>query len=260
MLVQLLVINCEKEIAIDFAFKGSAAVSGRNPDGWGYAYFKNEKWMIFKEPFEEDIFELKDFQLNFPTNFFSNNLISHIRFASKGIKTIENTHPFELELHEKNWAFVHSGHLRIYKHVLRYSEGISPKGETDSEEVFCTILTETKNLGYLPKAKEIALNIEKTSKELAKEGGLNFLLSDGDLLFAFYSGYKSLYFTELRPPFDKNIVGEDNQLWFTLFAKDLDIQISIIASEPVIPDVEWRELPINELYAFRAGKRTKFLI
>jgi len=258
-MVQLLGINCEKEIEIDFAFKGSATVSGRHPDGWGYAYLKNEKWMIFKEPFEEDIFELKDFQLNFPTNFFSNNLMSHIRFASKGIKTIENTHPFELELHEKNWAFAHSGHLLIYKHVLRYSEGIEPKGETDSEEVFCTILTEIKNLGYLAKDKEIALNIEKTSKELAKEGGLNFLLSDGDLLFAYYSGYKSLYFTELRPPFDKNIVGEDNQLWFTLFTKDLDVKISIVASKPIIPGVDWRELNINELYSFRDGKRTKFL-
>ncbi|MCK5144656.1 MAG: class II glutamine amidotransferase, partial [Candidatus Heimdallarchaeota archaeon] len=206
------------------------------------------------------IFELKDFQLNFPTNFFSNNFISHIRFASKGIKTIENTPPFELELHDRNWTFAHSGHLRIYKHVLRYSEGISPKGETDSEEVFCTILTETKNLGYLTKDKEIALNIEKTSKELAKKGGLNFLLSDGNLLFAFYSGYKSLYFTELRPPFDKNIVGEDNQLWFTLFTKNLDVQISIIASEPVIPDVEWRELEEDELLTFKSGKRTKFLI
>ncbi|MCG3260641.1 MAG: class II glutamine amidotransferase [Candidatus Heimdallarchaeota archaeon] len=198
--------------------------------------------------------------MNFPTNFFSNNFISHIRFASKGIKTIENTPPFELELHDRNWTFAHSGHLRIYKHVLRYSEGISPKGETDSEEVFCTILTETKNLGYLTKDKEIALNIEKTSKELAKKGGLNFLLSDGNLLFAFYSGYKSLYFTELRPPFDKNIVGEDNQLWFTLFTKNLDVQISIIASEPVIPDVEWRELEEDELLTFKSGKRTKFLI
>ena len=86
------------------------------------------------------------------------------------------------------------------------------------------------------------------------------MLSDGDFLFAYYSGYKSLYFTELRPPFDKNIVGEDNQLWFTLFTKDIDVKISIVASEPIIPGVDWRELNINELYTFRDGKRTKFLI
>ncbi len=253
-------INCENEIEIDFSFKGSAAVSGKNPDGWGYAYFKNDSWMIFKEPFTENQFELKDFQLNFPTNFYSNNLISHIRFASKGNKTMENTHPFELELFDKNWAFAHSGHLTIYKHVLRYSEGIEPKGDTDSEEVFCTILTEIKNLGHLVRDKEIAIKIEKTTKELAKEGGMNFVLSDGEFLYAYYSGYKSLYYTELRPPFDKNIVGEDNQLWFTLFVKDIDVQIGIVASEQIIPEVEWKELQMNTLYAFTNGKRTKFLI
>ena len=258
-MVQLLGINCEKEIEIDFAFKGSAAVSGKNPDGWGYTYFKDDKWMIFKEPFDETQFELKDFQLNFPTNFFSSSLLSHIRYATKGNKILENTHPFELELFERNWTFAHSGHLTIYKHVLRYSEGIAPKGDTDSEEVFCTILTDVRDLGHLTKDKDIALQIEKTAKELSKEGGMNILLSDGDYLFAYYSGYKSLYYAELRPPFDKNIVGEDHQLWFTLFVKDMDTQIGIVASEPLIPEVEWRKFDINTLYAFKNGKRTKFL-
>ncbi|OLS29479.1 MAG: Gamma-glutamyl-hercynylcysteine sulfoxide hydrolase [Candidatus Heimdallarchaeota archaeon AB_125] len=259
-MVKLLGINCEKEIEIDFAFKGSATVSGKNPDGWGYTYLKNDKWMIFKEPFNENQFELKNFQLNFPANFISNNLISHIRFASKGNKIKENTHPFELELFDKKWTFAHSGHLTIYKHVLRFSEGIEPKGDTDSEEVFCTIMTNIKDLGHLVKDKEIALNIEKTAKELAKEGGMNFILSDGDYLFAYYSGFKSLYYAELRPPFDKNVVGEDHQLWFTLFTKDLDTQISIVASEPIIPDISWKELEVNELLTLRSGKRTKFLI
>ena len=47
---------------MDFELKGSAAISGRNPDGWGYAYFKNENWIIYKEAFQEDQFESKEFR------------------------------------------------------------------------------------------------------------------------------------------------------------------------------------------------------
>ena len=83
-MAQLLGICSEDEIEIDFEFKGSAGSGDKNPDGWGYAYSKKDYWVIDKEPFEENQFDKKEFSLRFPANFFSNLLISHIRFASKG--------------------------------------------------------------------------------------------------------------------------------------------------------------------------------
>ena len=258
-LAQLLGIFIEDELEIDFAFKGSAAIGEKNPDGWGYGYSKQDFWVVDKEPFEEGQFDRKDFSLRFPANFFSNILISHIRFASKGRKILEDTHPFTQELYDKNWIFAHSGHVRIYRHVLESSDYLIPRGETDSEEVFCSILGEIKSLGRLAVEKEIARTIEKTAKELSKQGGLNFILSDKETLYAYYSGYKTLYYTEIRPPHETNIVGEDNQLWFTLFAKDADVQISVVASEPLIKDANWKELDMNTLYCFKNGKRVKFV-
>jgi glutamine amidotransferase len=187
-------------------------------------------------------------------------LISHIRFASKGRKTLEDTHPFIQEMFDKKWVFAHSGHVRMYRHVLESSDYLIPKGETDSEEIFCSILGEVKSLGRLAADKEIAKQIEKTSKELAKQGGLNYLLCDKETLYAYYSGYKTLYYTEIRPPHEVNIVGENNQLWFTLFVKNSDIQISIIASDPLIKEVHWKELDINTIYSFKNGKRYKFVM
>jgi len=259
-LAQLLGICSEDEIEIDFAFKGSAGTEDKDPDGWGYAYSKQDYWVVDKEPFEKGQFEKKDFSLRFPSNFYSNYLISHIRFASKGKKTLENTHPFNLELFDRNWVFAHSGHLRMYRHILESSDYLMPQGETDSEEVFCTLLGELKNLGRMAVDKEIAKRLEKTSKELSKQGGLNYLLSDKETMYAYYSGYKTLYYTEIRPPHDINIVGENNQLWFTLFVKDSDLQISIIASEPLVKNVHWRELDINTLYCFKKGKRHKYVL
>ncbi len=258
-MAQLLGICSGEEMEIDFAFKGSAGIGDKNPDGWGYAYFKHNYWVIDKEPFEEGEFEKKEFSLRFPSNFFSNLLISHIRFASMGNKSLENTHPFVQELFENNWVFSHAGHLRMYRHILETSDYLTPKGETDSEEAFCSILGEIKALGRLAADKEIAKQIEKTSKELAKSGGLNFLLSNSEYLFAYYSGYKTLYYAELRPPYETNIVGENNDLWFTLFVKDSDLQISIVASEPLIKDVEWKEMEIDTLYSFKNGKKHKFV-
>ncbi|MHA1197821.1 MAG: class II glutamine amidotransferase [Candidatus Heimdallarchaeaceae archaeon] len=259
-MAQLLGICCEDVVEIDFAFKGSAGIGDKNPDGWGYAFSKNDYWVVDKEPFEEDKFDKKEFSLRFPANFFSNSLISHIRFASKGRQTLENTHPFDQELFEKRWVFAHIGHLQMYRHVLDTSDYLNPKGETDSEEIFCSILGDVKTLGKLAADKEIAKRIDKTAKELSKQGGLNFLLSDKETLFAYYSGYKTLYYTELRPPYETNLVGENNHLWFTLFVKGQDVQISIIASEPLIKDVHWKELDMNTLYSFRKGKRFKFVM
>ncbi|TFG08473.1 hypothetical protein EU534_02785 [Candidatus Heimdallarchaeota archaeon] len=259
-LAQLLGICCEDEIEMDFAFKGSAGIGDKDPDGWGYAYSKQDHWVVDKEPFKEGEFENKDFTLRFPANFYSNHLISHIRFASKGKKTLENTHPFCIELFDKNWLFAHSGHLRMYRHILESSDFLIPKGETDSEEVFCTLLGEVRNLGRMAVDKEIARQLEKTSKELSKQGGLNYLLSDKETMYAFYSGYKTLYYTEIRPPHTTNIVGENNQLWFTLFVKNSDMQISIVASEPLIKGANWKEFDMDTLYCFRKGKRYKYVL
>lgn len=259
-LAQLLGICSEDELEIDFAFKGSACLGEKNPDGWGYAYAKQDYWMIDKEPFKEGQFDKKEFSLRFPANFFSNFLISHIRFESQGKRTLENTHPFTHDLFDKKWVFAHSGYVQIYRHVLESSDYPIPIGETDSEEVFCSMLGEIKSLGRMAAEKEIAKRIEKTAKELSKQGGLNFVLCDQEILYAYYSGYRTLYYTEIRPPHETNIIGEDNQLWFTLFAKDLDVQISIVASEPLIKDARWKELDLNTLYTFKNGKRIKFVL
>ncbi|MCE7742310.1 MAG: hypothetical protein GOP50_07595 [Candidatus Heimdallarchaeota archaeon] len=259
-MAQLLGICSEDEIEVDFAFKGSAGIGEKDPSGWGYAYSKNDYWLVDKEPFEENKFDKKEFSLRFPANFFSNFLISHIRFASKGRKTLENTHPFTQELFERKWLFSHAGHLRMYRHILERSDYLKPKGETDSEEAFCSILGDVKALGRLAADKEIAKQIDKTAEELAKQGGLNFLLSDSEILYAYYSGYKTLYYTEIRPPHETNIIGENNQLWFTLFVKGQDVQICIVASEPLIKDVHWKELDIDTLYSFKKGKRHKYVL
>ena len=52
-MAQLLGICCEDEIEIDFAFKGSAGIGDKNPDGWGLAYPKHDHWVVDKEPFQE---------------------------------------------------------------------------------------------------------------------------------------------------------------------------------------------------------------
>jgi glutamine amidotransferase len=138
-------------------------------------------------------------------------------------------------------------------------EFLKPMGDTDSETAFCVILEEIRKYGRLPSDKDLAITILKTAKELSKQGGLNFLISNGEMLHAFYSGYKSMFYTTIRPPFEDKIIGQNDQLKILLKTRDIQTPISIIATEPFFDEFDWKEFEVGTLYSFKNGQRMKFL-
>lgn len=259
-MTQLLGINTEKEVKIDLAFKLPSSFTEDNPDGWGYAFFNNGEWQLFKQSLDVD----KVLRIGFKTlsthEIFGKTLISHIRYATHGESSYENTHPFDYDLFDYRWVFAHYGHLRLYRQIVDRGEFFKAKGDTDSEDAFCFILEEIRKMGRKDNIKELAAVIEKAAADLSKQGGLNFLLSHGDTLFAYYSGYKSLYYTVLRPPFKKNIFGENNQIKFEIVTENVKEPISLIASEEIVKFEYWKELEVGKVYIFRNGDLTKSII
>ena len=70
-------------------------------------------------------------------------MIAHIRKATQGGVTIENTHPFIREIWGQNWVFAHNGNL---KELPDMSESFcQPIGSTDSETAFCYMAEYLKN-------------------------------------------------------------------------------------------------------------------
>ncbi len=259
-MTQLLGINSNEEIKIDLAFKLPSSFTEDNPDGWGYAFFNNEEWQLFKQSLDVD----KVLRIGFKTlsthEIFGKTFISHIRYATHGESSYENTHPFDFDLFDYRWVFAHYGHLRLYRQIVDRNEFFKAKGDTDSEAAFCYILEEIRKMGRKDNIKELATVIENAAAELSKQGGLNFLLSHGDTLFAYYSGYKSLYYAVIRPPFKKNIFGENNQIKFEIVTENVEEPISIISSEEIVKFEYWKELEAGKVYIFRNGDLIKSII
>ena len=104
--------------------------------------------------------------------------------------------------------------------------------------------------------KDVNIISLKFLKTLLK-GGMNFLLSNGDVMYAFYSGYRSLYYTTLHPPFEEYIKAEDDQVKFSLKTVNLENPVTILSSGILNKDLEWKQFDQRTLYVFKNGERVK---
>lgn len=109
------------EILLDF--------ESYNKDGIGSVYVKDNEFIVEKYPksLSEILKNKVDFLSHMPYNGWT---IAHLRAASHGKNTKNNTHPFIVD----DWAVVHNGIWSEYNVVkLALEKTIDFKGETDSE-------------------------------------------------------------------------------------------------------------------------------
>jgi predicted glutamine amidotransferase len=108
----------------------------------------------------------------------------HVRRATIGGLTSENTHPFCLG----NYSFSHNGTILEYPRLME--NGVQPpKGTTDSEMLFNLIISHFDPEDAVASLRRaIQLAIERTTFS-----GLNFLFSDGEYLYAYRLGVFELH-------------------------------------------------------------------
>ena len=108
----------------------------------------------------------------------------HVRRATLGGLSLENTHPFCLG----NYSFAHNGTVLGYRALLR--DGVNtPAGDTDSEAMFNFIISALDPAdvsGSLRKAI-------RTVVEHSPFSGVNFLFSEGERLYAYRLGVFELH-------------------------------------------------------------------
>ncbi|EED87009.1 predicted protein, partial [Thalassiosira pseudonana CCMP1335] len=69
------------------------------------------------------------------------NMVSHIRYATRGEVKLENVHPFQRELWGVQWCFAHNGDVSCFDKAHFSPDRLyNPMGATDSEAIFCAIL------------------------------------------------------------------------------------------------------------------------
>ena len=108
----------------------------------------------------------------------------HVRRATLGGLTLENTHPFCLG----NYSFGHNGTVLFFKKLIE-PDVRPPAGDTDSEHLF-NLLIRDFDPGDPVSSLRGTMSI---AAERSPFSGLNFLFADGERLYAYRLGMFELH-------------------------------------------------------------------
>jgi len=181
----------------------------------------------------------------------SRNVISHIRKATQGQVALENCHPFVRELWGRYWVFAHNGNLENFEPRLHGS--FRPVGQTDSERAFCWLMQElAKSHASVPSVAELTLTLKELTPAISRHGTFNFLLSNGQALWAHASTH--LCYVERKHPFaSATLSDQDLSINFAEHAQPND-RVAVIVTTPLTTNEDWTALAPGELRVFVDGQ------
>ena len=255
---QLLGMNCNAPTDVTFSFRGFAQRGGhtdQHTDGWGIAFFEGDasaggdkglRHFVDHQPACES--PVADLISRYPIK--SRNVIAHIRKATQGRVALENCHPFVRELWGRYWVFAHNGDLKDFAPRLHGS--FKPVGSTDSERAFCWIMQElAKSHAGVPSVLELTLTLRELAAQIAPHGTFNFLMSNGQALWAHAS--TSLYYVERRHPFTHATLNdEDLSIDFANHTSPTD-RVAVVVTAPLTTNENWTAFAPGELKVFQNG-------
>ncbi|MDB5800452.1 MAG: class glutamine amidotransferase [Rhodocyclales bacterium] len=249
---QLLGMNCNKPASISFSFEGFSRRGGQtdeHSDGWGIAFFEDRACHLIVDDKSSVASPLAEQIKRNPVK--SCNVVAHIRKATQGPVALENSHPFKRELWGRSWVFAHNGHLKHYAPTL--SGAFRPVGATDSERAFCFLMQglHARFGDQAPSLDALHAALQALTNEIAAHGVFNFMLSNGEVLFAHCSTH--LHYVTRQYPFTKaHLVDCELSIDFNEH-NHLDDCITIIATKPLTSNENWVAFAPGELKMFQNG-------
>lgn len=250
---QLLGMNCNAPTDVTFSFTGFAQRGGHTADhvdGWGIAFFEGRGLRHFVDHLPAAASPVADLIRHYPIK--SRNVIAHIRKATQGAVNLQNCHPFVRELWGRYWVFAHNGNLENFHPPLHGN--FRPVGSTDSELAFCWLMQElAKSHAGVPSVEELTLTLRELAPQIAKHGTFNFLLSNGEALWAHAS--TQLYYLERAFPFmEAELADEDLSIDFSEHAQPQD-RVAIVVTAPLTKNEMWIAFAPQQLMVFVDGQR-----
>lgn len=248
---QLLGMNCNTPTDVTFSFTGFAQRAGHTGDhcdGWGIAFFEDKGVRLFVDHERAVDSPIAELIRRYPIK--SRQVISHIRKATQGAVGLQNCHPFVRELWGRYWVFAHNGDLKDFRPRLHGS--FRPVGGTDSEHAFCWIMQElAKSHAGVPSIPELTLTLRDLAARIAPHGTFNFLLSNGEALWAHAS--TQLYYVERSYPFSEaHLADEDLRVDFSTQTQPTD-RVALIVTAPLTRNEAWQAFGKHELKVFVDG-------
>lgn len=190
---------------------------------------------------------------------YARTVVAHVRRATVGPPSIENTHPFTLG----RYIFAHNGTIPNFDRVRpRLLEATDPvhheeiRGQTDSEHVFMYLMTLWSHGPQTSLLDTVQAGLEQVvtwAREIDpdKPVGLNIILTDGEELIGSRLN-RSLWRLERDGLHHCEICGKTH----VHHEAQTSYRAIDVASEPVTGDETWVEVP--EATIFRIGPELGF--
>lgn len=203
--------------------------SSVQPDGWGLAFLDDGNISVEKEPVKAS--ESAYLKSRLSGKIYTGRMIAHIRKATMGEVSFDNTHPFYgRDESGRPWVLVHNGTIFDAPGISAYQYNQS--GSTDSERILLYII-DMVNRKFLCDLNSFDVNerlelIDDIILRLVPGNKLNLLLYDGEYFYV-----------------HKNEAG-------TLFM--LEKPGNVIFSTKILDQEDWKEVPQNQLLVYKDGE------
>lgn len=253
---ELLGMEVSQPADVVFSFTGLALRGGQtgpHADGWGLSLYDGQfaRTFLEQDPAHSSLLARFLREHPIPTKL----AVAHVRKMTRGVASLPNTHPFVRVLDRRHIVFAHNGTLpHVKERKLRIE---STLGETDSEHAFCVVL-ETLREAYGNRWPDDPIDLGKTlfeiANDLGRDGIFNFLLADGDHLFAHCGD--SLYSIVRRAPFGHaTLVDAEVRVHFGEILSDApQASMAVVATAPLTRDETWVKAKPGTLWVFSDGE------
>jgi glutamine amidotransferase len=246
---QLLGMNANTPTDVMFSFTGFQARAEEHKDGFGIAFFEDKGVRLFVDTSSARESPVAQMVRSYPIK--STNILAHIRKATQGPVSLENTHPFVRELWGRYWVFAHNGDLKDY--APRLHGAFRPVGTTDSERAFCWLMQElAKSHADVPGIAELSATLRELLATIAAHGVFNAMLSNGQALWAHCSTH--LHSIVRKHPFARaSLQDEDMTVDFAEQTSPRD-RVAVVVTEPLTRDEAWLAFAPGETRVFVDGE------
>ncbi len=152
---ELLGISVSPAAELGLWFKAFAPRAEHNAHGWGVGWYEHGEARLVKEPSRADQSERAATLAADPPT--SDVFVVHVRAATIGDLTEQNTHPFRARLAGRDWLFAHNGTVNDLDQfpVGKYRR----EGQTDSEVAFHFLLARLERLGRRATDAEVTADL-----------------------------------------------------------------------------------------------------
>jgi glutamine amidotransferase len=192
---------------------------------------------------------------------YAHTVVAHVRRATVGEPSIENTHPFS----HGRWIFAHNGTIRNFDKVrdlmlgsLDFTQRNAIHGTTDSEHVFHYLLSLWSKAPEVDLLKTVRTGLRQViewSRMVDPDAApsLNIVLTDGDRMVGSRLG-RTLWFLARRAVHKCDICGKTH-VHHETGAHYRSIEV---ASEKLTDDEDWKGVPDGCVYAVDPDFRLRF--